>query len=131
MPLLLEPIATIIGGGCISILLTGSFQLLAQGPIPDPNTAGSWSFYGILIVAIVVLFVTGIGFLQWFARVWLKKQEEMQGQANSALKEQAAANDRLTQAIDKNTEATREQKLFFDHVLQDAVKETLRTPKRR
>lgn len=45
-----------------------------QSVIPLPNEAGEWPFYGVLISAIIVLFLSVAGILRWVATKWLAQQ---------------------------------------------------------
>ena len=45
-----------------------------QGLIPAPNEAAEWPFYGVLISAIIVLFLSVAGILRWVATKWLAQQ---------------------------------------------------------
>lgn len=45
-----------------------------QSVIPLPNEAAEWPFYGVLISAIIVLFLSVAGILRWVATKWLAQQ---------------------------------------------------------
>ena len=45
-----------------------------QSVIPLPNEAAEWPFYGVLISAIIVLFLSVAGTLRWVATKWLAQQ---------------------------------------------------------
>lgn len=61
----------------ISGMFVASGALVAttvQGIIPLPDAAAEWPFYGVLISAIIVLFLSIAGILRWVATKWLAQQ---------------------------------------------------------
>lgn len=86
-----------LAGNLASVITTGwGFAQIAIGELPDPNTAGAWSFYGVLIIAIIVLFSTFVISARWFFGYWLKKQEEM-------VRRQEISEEKMIQALDGHT----------------------------
>lgn len=45
-----------------------------QGLIPAPEDAAMWPFYGVLITAIIVLFLSIAGILRWVSTKWMQQQ---------------------------------------------------------
>jgi len=117
-------VAWCILGSVVSSIPVGIGVFRAMlGQLPDPNVTGSWSFYGVLIAAIIVLFSCGIVFIRWFFSFWLKKQEDMNDKTVQAMLAMA-------KALDKNTDVTNKQNDWFDKFAQEGLREHLGFPKK-
>jgi hypothetical protein len=131
LDLLHEPAMYIIGTVVSLATLTwgGITSILGQAPIPDPTTAGAWSFYGVLIVAIIVLFLCMCAMARWFANFWLKKQEDMQKEMTDSHSLVSKSNQDVAGALRKLTDVVERQNEWFDQVYRDDIKHRLSSPK--
>ena len=106
-------IALCLSGSAVSGVTLGwaSFSVML-GQAPDPAQAGAWSFYGILISAIVVLFSTMALCVRWFVTYWLKAQQDMNDKMVSAM-------NASTDACKENTRVTLKQNEWFDSLTKE------------
>lgn len=88
-----------------------AWQVLT-GQVPSPEQAGQWSFYGVLIVAVIVLFTSLTTVIWWGAT---KGLETLQN---------------LTEALKNVNETLERQNEFFDDVAKQAVRSALTIPPR-
>lgn len=84
--------------------------------MPGPETTGQWSFYGVLICAIIVLFFCLGLVLRWVATTWLQRQEKSDNILMS-----------LKDSIDRNTDASNKSIQWFEKVAQTFVQHGLET----
>lgn len=98
-------------GVSFTTLVWGS---VAEFALPTPETTGNWSFYGVLLCAIIILGLS-LGFvLRWVAVTWLKSQSE----TNMVLSE-------LRASMDANTEAVSRSNQWFEKLVQNFVQHGL------
>jgi hypothetical protein len=104
-------IVAAMSAGMASVLaLADVAARVLMGQIPSPDQAGQWSFYGVLIVAIIVLFTTLATVIWWGASRGLD----------------ALTN--LTEALHKLNETSEKQVDFFDDIAKQAVRNALTIP---
>lgn len=117
-------------GGIMASLatLTWASFMAVFGQFTDPTVANSWPFYGVLIVAIIVLFVCGLAGLRWFVNHWQTKQDQMCSMIAEAFKEQAKSNQAVVSAVNENSKVTSKQNDWFEQYAQDALKGHLTFP---
>lgn len=82
--------------------------------VPSPETTGNWSFYGILICAIIVLGLCIAFILRWVATTWLKSQADG-----------FMVLTRLEEALSRHTEALNKNTQWFEKVAQNFVQHGL------
>jgi cytochrome c-type biogenesis protein CcmH/NrfG len=82
------------------------------GQVPSPEQAGQWSFYGVLIVAVIVLFSSLATVIWWGAT-------KMLDTLNS-----------LTEALHKLNETSEKQVEYFDDIAKQAMRNALTVPPR-
>jgi len=96
--------------GAASILaLANTTWRFMTGQIPDPHEAGEWSFYGVLIVAIIVLFTSLASVIYWVATKGFKAFQD------------------LTEAMEKMNNTLDKQNDYFDDIAKNAVRSALTT----
>lgn len=98
------------------------------GQMPDPMAAGAWPFYGVLLVAIIVLFCTCLYGLRWFFQYWLKEQKDMIVTQSAERREQMTLNREMLEVMKKNTEVTAKQNEWMEQIIKDSVKQHLTAP---
>jgi polyferredoxin len=104
--------AAMAAGAASVLALADMAMMIIGGQIPSPEQAGQWSFYGVLIVAIIVLFTTLATVIWWGATKGLN----------------ALTN--LTDALHKLNETSEKQVEFFDDIAKQAVRNALTNPPR-
>ena len=104
------------GASSVGILAQGAWRFVV-GQVPDPNLAGSWSFYGILIVAIIVLFTSLATVIAWVATKGLNILREVV----SALKDLREGIGKVGESVDRTNE-------FMDSVGRDLIRHNLNKP---
>jgi len=82
-----------------------------QGLIPAPEDAAMWPFYGVLITAIIVLFLSIAGILRWVSTKWMQQQQT----TNTVISEINATLQRLVTSTDHQNKWFEE---FGKHALQ-------------
>lgn len=73
-------------------------SLQATALVPTPDVAAGWPLYGVLITAIVVLFLTIGAILRWVATRWLAQQEannKIISNMDSTLRKSVETNERM------------------------------------
>lgn len=105
-------IAAMSAGAASAIALAEIAWQALTGQVPSPEQAGQWSFYGVLIVAIVVLFTTLASVIWWIATKGLQAFQE------------------LTTAMNKLNETTEKQVEYFDDIAKQAMRNALTNPPR-
>lgn len=120
-------------GGIMASLatLTWASFMAMFGQFTDPTIANSWPFYGVLIVAIIVLFLCGMAGLRWFVTHWQTKQEQMCNMVSEAFKEQAKSNQAVANAVHENTKVTSKQNDWFEQFAKDSLKGHLPFPPKK
>lgn len=108
------PIIAAMSAGLASVIALAEIGWQAMtGQVPSPEQAGQWSFYGVLIVAIVVLFTTLASVIWWIATKGLQAFQE------------------LTTALNKLNETTEKQVEYFDDIAKQAMRNALTSPPRQ
>lgn len=121
-------------GWCVFGTITSAVPVLAAaikavlGQLPNPNDAGAWSFYGVLIVAIVVLFGCMVTALRWFFGYWMREQKDMWSCLREVIKENSSSNLAVAEAVRKNTEVTSKQNEWFDQHARGSLERALTFP---
>lgn len=117
-------------GGILASLatLTWASFMAIFGQFTDPTVANSWPFYGVLIVAIIVLFLCGVAGLRWFVTHWQAKQEQMCNMVAEAFKEQAKSNQAVASAVHENNKVTSKQNDWFEQFAKDSLRGHLPFP---
>ncbi len=82
------------GAAAVLALADVAWQAMT-GQVPSPQEAGEWSFYGVLIVAVIVLFTSLASVIYWVATKGLKAFQD------------------LTQAMEKMNETLDKQNDYF------------------
>lgn len=82
------------------------------GQVPSPEQAGQWSFYGVLIVAVIVLFTSLATVIWWVATKGVQVIKE------------------LTEALHKLNETIEKQVEYFDDIAKQAMHSALTNPPR-
>jgi p-aminobenzoyl-glutamate transporter AbgT len=100
------------GAAAVLALADVAWQAIT-GQVPSPEQAGQWSFYGVLIVAVIVLFSSLASVIYWVATKGLKAFQD------------------LTQAMEKMNETLDKQNDYFDEIAKNAVRSALTTPPAR
>jgi polyferredoxin len=107
------PIVALMSAGLASAMTLAEMAWHAfTGQVPSPEQAGQWSFYGVLIVAIVVLFTSLASVIWWGAT-------KMLDTLNS-----------LTEALHKLNETSEKQVEYFDDIAKQAMRNALTSPPR-
>lgn len=107
------PILAAMASGAASVLALADVAWQAiTGQVPSPEQAGQWSFYGVLIVAVIVLFTSLATVIWWVATKGLQAFQD------------------LTQALHKLNETTEKQVEYFDDIAKQAVRNALTNPPR-
>lgn len=86
--------------GYVGGLLVAAGAMLAttiQGLIPSPEEAGRWPIYGVLVSAIVVLFISIAGILKWVAT----KQLAAQSASTAAISENSKVLEKVVETLDR------------------------------
>lgn len=109
-----------IFGAVLGILASvGTLSLMAVklfiAQVPTPDVTHNWSFYGVLISAIIALAVSLGWVLRWVAVTWLSEQRE-----NRQVME------RLVSASQKQTESNLEVLKWLDEVAKDLIRDGVR-----
>lgn len=108
------PILAAMASGAASVLALADVAWQAiTGQVPSPEQAGQWSFYGVLIVAVIVLFTSLATVIWWVATKGLQAFQD------------------LTQALDKLNETTEKQVEYFDDIAKQAMRNALTNPPRQ
>lgn len=103
-------IAAMSAGAASAVALADVAWQALTGQIPGPEQAGQWSFYGVLIVAIIVLFTSLASVVWWGATKALKAFQDL-----------AAALNRVNDTLEKQND-------YFDEVAVNAVRSALTSP---
>lgn len=103
-------------------VIAGIFKLFI-GTLPDPSVTGSWSFYGVLIAAIIVLFSCGIVSIRWFFGYWLKRQEDFHSVMIATIDKNTLSNHAVAEATNRNTEVTKKSNEWFEDLTRDGFKQ--------
>lgn len=107
------PILAAMASGAASALALAEIAWQAiTGQVPSPEQAGQWSFYGVLIVAIIVLFTSLATVIWWVATKALPILQE------------------LVSALHRLNETTEKQVEYFDDIAKQAVRNALTSPPR-
>jgi cell division protein FtsL len=97
------------GAASVLALADVAWQVLV-GQVPGPEQAGQWSFYGVLIVAVIVLFTSLASVIWWVATKGLQAFQD------------------LTTALSKVNDTLEKQNDYFDEVAKNAVRSALTNP---
>lgn len=97
-------------GAAAALALADVAYQAMTGQVPSPEQAGQWSFYGVLIVAVIVLFGSLASVIYWVATKGLKAFQD------------------LTQAMEKMNETLDKQNDYFDEIAKNAVRSALTSP---
>lgn len=104
-------VQTAMAGGAAAVLALADVAWQAiTGQVPSPEQAGQWSFYGVLIVAVIVLFGCLASVIYWVATKGLQAFQE------------------LTAAMKKMNETLDKQNDYFDEIAKNAVRSALTSP---
>lgn len=107
------PILAAMSAGLASAMTLAEMAWHAfTGQVPSPEQAGQWSFYGVLIVAIVVLFTSLASVIWWVATKGLQVVQD------------------LTAALNRLNETTEKQVEYFDDIAKQAMRNALTNPPR-
>jgi hypothetical protein len=107
------PIVALMSAGLASAMALAEMAWHAfTGQVPSPEQAGQWSFYGVLIVAIVVLFTSLASVIWWVATKGLQVVQD------------------LTAALNRLNETTEKQVEYFDDIAKQAMRNALTNPPR-
>jgi cytochrome c-type biogenesis protein CcmH/NrfG len=107
------PILAAMSAGLASAMALAEMAWHAfTGQVPSPEQAGQWSFYGVLIVAVIVLFSSLATVIWWGAT-------KMLDTLNS-----------LTEALHKLNETSEKQVEYFDDIAKQAMRNALTVPPR-
>lgn len=98
------------GGAAAALALADVAWQAITGQVPSPAEAGQWSFYGVLIVAVIVLFSSLAAVIYWVATKGLKAFQD------------------LTDAMAKVNDTLEKQNDYFDEIAKGAVRSALTTP---
>lgn len=97
-------------GAAAALALADVAWQAITGQVPSPAEAGQWSFYGVLIVAVIVLFTSLAAVIYWVATKGLKAFQD------------------LTDAMAKVNDTLEKQNDYFDEIAKGAVRSALTTP---
>lgn len=107
-----------MSGGLAAALALAEVGLRAvTGQVPSPDVAGQWSFYGVLIVAVIVLFSSLAAVIYWVATKGLR-----------ALSDLAATLSGVQESMTKVNDTLEKQNDYFDEIAKGAVRSALTTP---
>lgn len=98
------------GGAAAALALADVAWQAITGQVPSPAEAGQWSFYGVLLVAVIVLFSSLAAVIYWVATKGLKAFQD------------------LTDAMAKVNDTLEKQNDYFDEIAKGAVRSALTTP---
>jgi len=105
------PILAAMSAGLASAMALAEMAWHAfTGQVPSPEQAGQWSFYGVLIVAVIVLFTSLATVIWWVATKGVQVIQE------------------LTEALHKLNETSEKQVEYFDDIAKQAVRSALTNP---
>lgn len=105
-------LAAMSAGAASAIALAEIGWQALTSQVPSPEQAGQWSFYGVLIVAIVVLFSSLATVIWWVATKGVQILQD------------------LTSALHKLNETTEKQVEYFDDIAKQVVRNALTNPPR-
>jgi hypothetical protein len=104
-----------IAGAATSIITLTMLSLkFLLGQIPNPSEANEWSFYGILIIAIVALSLFILALLRWGATVVL-----------DCINKNTEAMSKISNSIDKVNSSLSKQEEFFEGLGVDLIRHSL------
>jgi hypothetical protein len=109
-------IAMSSGAAAVLALADVAWQAMT-GQVPSPAEAGQWSFYGVLIVAVIVLFTSLAAVIYWVATKGLKTLSELADALAGVKDSMSKVNDTLEKQND-----------YFDEIAKGAVRSALTTP---
>lgn len=105
------PVLAAMSTGLASVIALAEIAWQAlTGQVPSPEQAGQWSFYGVLIVAVIVLFTSLATVIWWVATKGVQVIQE------------------LTDALHKLNETTEKQVEYFDDIAKQAMRNALTSP---
>ncbi len=105
------PVLAAMSTGLASVIALAEIAWQAlTGQVPSPEQAGQWSFYGVLIVAVIVLFTSLATVIWWVATKGVQVIQE------------------LTDALHKLNETSEKQVEYFDDIAKQAVRNALTNP---
>jgi hypothetical protein len=100
-------LAAMASGAASALALVEIAWQALTGQVPSPEQAGQWSFYGVLIVAVIVLFTSLATVIWWVATKALPILQE------------------LVSALHKLNETTEKQVEYFNDIAKQAVRNAL------
>lgn len=104
------------GAAAVLALADVAWQAMT-GQVPSPEQAGQWSFYGVLIVAVIVLFSSLASVIYLVATKGLKAFQDLTDALGGVKESMKKVNDTLEKQND-----------YFDEIAKGAVRSALTTP---